>query len=303
MSITPLSDAVASATNDTDRLFAQLRHCDRAEAEMFTLAEHEASTLDLDQCDKDGNTLLHSAIIAHATQIARMLIARGAPVDAANKHGMTPLHMAATQNNKALALDLLAAGCATDKQNHIGNTALHYFASVHFQNLDQTVIDALIAAPDFNPNIANRRGEWSTEIAARDGGYNLFWDLVAQGAYVPASTADFSSSLKNHLAQAQQRLDQFIAHPDIASLTHEDMLSFANLGKLHHVFHPSIWQSPQTPSPLDLLDALPPFLVQELLTQEPWLSEKIAAASPASTISTPTVVESRAAVPHSRTPT
>jgi ankyrin repeat protein len=50
----------------------------------------------VDLADKDGVTLLSSAAINGRTNMARLLIARGAHVNAVDQHGMTPLLYAAS---------------------------------------------------------------------------------------------------------------------------------------------------------------------------------------------------------------
>ncbi len=64
-------------------------------------------------------TPLHSAAAAHATEIARLLLEKGAPVDARQQGGWTALHAAAMHGDEPLA-DLLLS-CGADPALKAGN--------------------------------------------------------------------------------------------------------------------------------------------------------------------------------------
>ena len=68
-----------------------------------------------------GFTLLHHA---GSRDVAALLFARGADVEAPTDEGWTPLHMAAMHNNGPLAEQLLARGAKADVRDKRGKTPL-----------------------------------------------------------------------------------------------------------------------------------------------------------------------------------
>ena len=76
----------------------------------------------------DGNqiTMLSRCVLNHELELAKMLIARGANVNATDKLGMTPLLWAASSDfgDTAMAELLLKSGARADAKNRDGRTAL-----------------------------------------------------------------------------------------------------------------------------------------------------------------------------------
>lgn len=68
-----------------------------------------------------GFTLLHHA---GSRDVASLLFARGADIEARTDDGWTPLHMAALHNNGPLAEQLLARGAKADVRDKRGKTPL-----------------------------------------------------------------------------------------------------------------------------------------------------------------------------------
>lgn len=74
------------------------------------------------------NTPLHDAASnewSEGTQIAGILIARGAKIDARNHDGYTPLHFAAEAGSRAMVELLLRAGASLQSRTGDGLTPLH----------------------------------------------------------------------------------------------------------------------------------------------------------------------------------
>jgi ankyrin repeat protein len=89
-----------------------------------------ADGADANQALGDGMTALHWAAKNGNREIAGMLIASGASVEARTRNGAhTPLHVAASAGRAALVLQLLEAGANANATTTTGATALHFASS------------------------------------------------------------------------------------------------------------------------------------------------------------------------------
>ncbi|HWI40908.1 MAG TPA: ankyrin repeat domain-containing protein [Verrucomicrobiae bacterium] len=71
-----------------------------------------------------GETPLHAAVRGSLPEVAKMLVERGADVNAADAQGDTPLHLSAFKRNVDLAEYLLSSGALPDGRNNSGKTPL-----------------------------------------------------------------------------------------------------------------------------------------------------------------------------------
>jgi len=111
--------------------------------------------------DERGYMPLHLSAKAGSETVARLLLEKGAPVDAASKErGYTPLHLAANEAVARLLLDKGASVATTDTHQH--DTALHRAAFGGWSGMAQLLVDkgASVVA-------TNRDGVTPLHLAAR----------------------------------------------------------------------------------------------------------------------------------------
>jgi hypothetical protein len=71
-------------------------------------------------------TALHRAIYNDDIALVRLLLARGADVDARTRAGQTPLHLAVLIDRPGIVAELLAAGADPNHRAPLGQTPLHF---------------------------------------------------------------------------------------------------------------------------------------------------------------------------------
>ncbi len=172
--LSPLMVAIYSGANDLAIYLASKHSPDIFEATAMGDSDRVAWLLSQDprlvhEFSPDGWTPLHLAAHFGRTQLASMLISKGARVDAVAKNGIAnqPLQAAVAGHRPELVRLLLAAGADVEHQSHGGFTAGHIAA----ENDDVDVLKQLRAA-GADLSVKTTGGKTPSEVAA-DGGHEL----------------------------------------------------------------------------------------------------------------------------------
>jgi ankyrin repeat protein len=125
---------------------------------------HETGALN--SYSKDGFTALHFACYFGQPEAARLLIEKGAKVDAVanNATQVMPLHSAASSRNLAAAHILIEHGASVNDRQQGGWVPIHAAA----QNGDADMIDLLLAH-GADADIANNEGKTPAMVAEDKG--------------------------------------------------------------------------------------------------------------------------------------
>jgi cytohesin len=85
--------------------------------------------------DKEGTTPLHMAAAQNHKEVAELLLARKADVNARDKDGFTPLHLAASRGLADVAELLLAKGADVNAKDNLGMTSLQYAGATNHKDV------------------------------------------------------------------------------------------------------------------------------------------------------------------------
>lgn len=117
---------------------------------------------DVNAKDSGGNTALHAAAWAGRDEVIKLLLSKGAEVDPKRHDGLTPLISAADREHNSTVEILLAKGANTNAAVDNGNTALH--SAVARGNKE--VVESLLAH-GADMNLKNKDGETPLKFAAK----------------------------------------------------------------------------------------------------------------------------------------
>ena len=137
--------------------------------------------------EKHGSTPLHYAAGADEVEVAELLIAKGADLDARNFSGLTPLHMSASHHSKNTTELLLSKGADHSIHDRYGNTPLIYAASPKANvrlggTGPQTELVKLLLVHGADINAKNNVGMTALHAAAWKGCEGVVKLLVQRGA-------------------------------------------------------------------------------------------------------------------------
>lgn len=144
-----------------------------------------------------GATPLHWAVIRNHSDIAELLIDKGADVNAVDKFGMTPLHKAASFNRKNMTKLLLSKGADSDimgvKWGVFRMTPLHLAAEAGFPD----VVEVLLSSgADINSRTGGTNSVTPLHIAAGRDNWHVTELLLKNGAEVNTKDSNGKTPLE-----------------------------------------------------------------------------------------------------------
>ena len=154
-----------------------------------------------------GATPLHWAIIGNHPNIAKLLIERGADVNAVDKFGMTPLHKASSFNRKILAELLLSEGADPRimgvKWGVFRMTPLHVATEAGFPG----IVDVLLSGgADVNCRTKGTNSVTPLHMAAARGHWDVAELLLKNDAEVNARDSDQETPLRWAIDSAHEEV-------------------------------------------------------------------------------------------------
>jgi ankyrin repeat protein len=136
----------------------------------FSWEFKKKATFQTDYQDEDGNTYLH-ILVREESNLANLVLERGANPNIQNQQGHTPLHLAAMCIDFKMVKILLAFKADANIQDYTGNTPLHYLVDLNLDNFtegERENIDRLIdmfLKFHGRMDIANYDGNTAMELA------------------------------------------------------------------------------------------------------------------------------------------
>ena len=155
-----------------------------------------------------GMSPLHWAALHGRTEIAKLLIAKGAKIDMVNVNGATPLHVAATYGSLDVVKVLLACGADVNvrQKDDYGYATALQSAIVGDSSLEKfTAIVKLLLEHDADPNIPTKGGYSPLGTAAFRGRIDMVKLLIAHGAKINSRDKDGNTPLKLAIKKGHRR--------------------------------------------------------------------------------------------------
>jgi len=144
-----------------------------------------AKGADVNAMDNEGRMPLHLAGRQGRRDVTELLLANGADVNAKNNDGRTPLHLAASMGRQDIVILLLANKADVNAKTTDGQTPLHLAASMGRQDIVN-----LLLADKADVNAKTTDGQTPLHQAAREGHWGVTHLLLANGADVNAKGND-----------------------------------------------------------------------------------------------------------------
>ena len=182
----------------------------------------------------NGGTPLHLAAQEGHVDLARMLLDKGAEVDARDAKGETPLHRATEKGHTDVAGLLLARGADVNATSKNGATALHWAASEGHRDVAQLLLDA-----GADVRAGSEDGWTPLNAAAWNGHHDVARSLLDAGADVRAGDEDDSTPLHSAARRGHQDVAQLLLDAG-ADLRAEDKGGWTPLHEAAHQSHKDV---------------------------------------------------------------
>ena len=136
--------------------------------------------------DEKGETPLHHAVAQRRLEATKLVLDRGAEVDAQREHGFAALHDAVWGSRRDLAELLLARNADPNLPSEQGHTALHNCGR---ENVDGEMVDVIVKGGGKLDRLTEW-GERPIRVAARFGNVGALERFLAAGEKVDAAGPD-----------------------------------------------------------------------------------------------------------------
>jgi ankyrin repeat protein len=146
---------------------------------------------DIEAKTSNGRTTLYVAASNGHEAVVRLLLEKGANTEAVNKNKWTALHAAASNGHEAVVRLLLEKGANTEAEHENGWTALHVAAS----NGHEAVV-RLLLEKGANTEAKHEYGRTALQVAAQDGHEAVVRLLLEKGADIEAVDQDGWTALQ-----------------------------------------------------------------------------------------------------------
>ncbi|KKK96871.1 hypothetical protein LCGC14_2658440, partial [marine sediment metagenome] len=177
--------AGAEGNDAAKRLFEAVRKGDAKKVRAL-IAESPAAVR---AKDRSGNTALHFAAGLDDAEMASLLLAKGADVNAMNTHGSTPLAVAVMAGKTKVVRQLLKHDADPNRKRANADGALNHLArSTHASG--PALLQMLVAA-GVDVNIRGYPGETPLSSAVRAGNRRMAELLIEAGADVNAAPTQY----------------------------------------------------------------------------------------------------------------
>ena len=203
---------------------------ERQTAIIGQLLEHPS--INLEQIDRKGNTVLHVAVEAGYHALVEALLVKGAPVNLENQDGQTPLMFAYQKNDLEIMKSLIRAGADTAKTDADGNGLLLYAIKAHRVSLALFLIQE---TPQVNVNQVNKMGETALLVAIQQKQADSVKALL-QHTQINLELANEQGNTVLHYAAAQgnEEIAQFLLkHGASIKVVNRDKKTPTDLAKDH----------------------------------------------------------------------
>jgi ankyrin repeat protein len=178
---------LAAATTQAQDIFSAVKNNDLEKVNV--LIEKDASLVNIK--DEAGNTPLHHAVIIGSSETIKLLLSKGADINAQNTQLNTPLHEAIQNRKENISALLIEKGADLNKTNIHNRTPLHRAAS-----LNQRATGEMLIAKGASVDPADRYQRTPFLIVARQTGDVEFGKLLLnKGANINSKDMDNQMAL------------------------------------------------------------------------------------------------------------